>query len=157
MFIAPFEIVTFATKLSESEIFIKLSNYVEPRQWFEEFFIGIFQPRTKPYAGKVDAQGFAIKRNVRYHSPSLPHIEGKFERQGTGTKIVVTMRFQYSASIGLATFFLFFLYSAISYNDFTFLPIVAAFYFVSFIWFRLEVSRSKEDLEKYLEEDSSLG
>lgn len=156
MFIAPFERVTFVTKLSESEIFFKLSNYVEPRQWFEEFFIGIFQTHTKPYAGKVDAQGFAIKRNVRYHSPSLPHIEGKFERQDTGTKIIITMRFEYLAIIACTSFFLWFLYLAISYNDFTFLLIVAAFYLVLFIWFWIEVSRSKEDLQKYLEADSFL-
>jgi hypothetical protein len=153
MFIAPFERLTFVTELSESEIFF---NYVEPRQWFEEFYVGIFQPRTRPYAGNLNAQGFAIKRNVRYHSPSLPHIEGKFERQGTTTKIIITMRFEYLAIIACTSFFLWILYLAISYNEFTFLLIVAAYYLVLFIWFRLEVSRSKEDLQKYLEADSSL-
>jgi hypothetical protein len=156
MYLLPFERITFLTKLSESEIFNKLSNeYVEPYQ-FKYFYVAEFQPKIKPYVGTVDRQGFTIRRNVPYHSPSIPHIKGKFERNGESTKVIITMRFHYNASIGLASFFLFILYLAISSNDFTFLPIMAAFYFVFFIWFRLEVSKSKEDLQNYLEVDSSL-
>jgi hypothetical protein len=127
MYLLPFERITFLTKLSESEIFNKLSNeYVEPYQ-FKYFYVAEFQPKIKPYVGTVDAQGFTIRRNVAYHSPSLPHIKGRYKNQGVCTKVIITMRFHYNASIGLASFFLLISYFAIRYNDFTFLPIMAAF------------------------------
>ncbi len=85
----PYENITYRTKLPGYEVIKRLSENIEPREFF---FFG-FNHDRKTYQGNIEHNGFNISRVTVFRRNSFnPIIKGKLHEDNTGTTIEVKMR-----------------------------------------------------------------
>jgi hypothetical protein len=86
----PFEKFTLTTKLSATELHNRLSKNVGFNSAFSDLFYK--SGPEMPYFGKVEAENFKIRRNIRYRNSFLPVISGQVSSFAGKTTIDIKMR-----------------------------------------------------------------
>lgn len=88
IFWLPYLKFTIDSNLSKREIISRLVDSVsEPRRNGQ-----LWETRAKKFEGNLSESGFTIKRIIRYRNSFLPMINGKFQAQKNGTRILITIQ-----------------------------------------------------------------
>ena len=86
------------TPLPCDEVLRRLSEVVEPKQWFRFPFFG----KHRPYEGVVSANGFRISRVIDYRNSFLPMIDGRVSPDAHGTVVDVSLSLHPFTSVFMA-------------------------------------------------------
>ena len=93
---------TLITKLPAEEVFRRMSENIEPKQYFR--WTKWYQ--TSPaYEGKIWKDGFRINKITGRNRDKMPIINGHFFAEGNATKIAVQSRISYTVSLFLIILF----------------------------------------------------
>ena len=161
----PTENITYKTKLKDTEVINRLSDLVEPER---KFRLGLLSSgSTKPYEGQISGQTFDIKRIIRGRNSFLPIIKGIIQRDLNGTTITVKMRLHifvmfflciWCAVVGLGC--IAFLTKAFNNSKFDTTAIIPFgmllfAYVLTMVGFKSESNKSKKDLQKLFEAETT--
>jgi hypothetical protein len=150
----PFEYIVYRTDLSEQEVVIRLSSYIETKK--NHF---VFKNKSiKEYEGFINGKNFEINRIIKSRNSFLPQISGSIHQNNYQTQIKVEMKLHWSVMIFLILWCLFIFFSLIfierkivTFDSFIpFLMLIFA-YFLTMYGFKSESKKSKEDLKKIFE------
>ena len=161
----PIENLIYKTKLSEEELFKRLTNIIETESE-KKYRYGIFRVlSSKPYEGEIHNNSFDIRRNVGYRKAYLPRIIGHIDSDLDGININIKMRLQ-DLEIGFlfvwcSVFVLMFIFPLLEiiinseFNPHFFIPfgILLALYLMIMVRFKMEILKSKKDLKVLLKAD----
>ena len=149
MVFLPFENITYLSDLTESEVYSRLRNAVEPRS---------YRNYTKPYSGEVNDASFKIQRVIDYRNSFLPRIIGTIQANQSGTEVNVRMGLHPGVlvflflwcSFATVLFVIFVMNSIGNAGFFPFIPILFLLfgYAISTIGFQYESRKSIEELRK---------
>lgn len=159
----PFEKITYKTKLSEEEVFRRLSENIELGKNVDNSFLSYFKHsydvNNNYYEGDIDNNSFKVKRIIRYRNSSLPIIIGVLSKDYNSTTIFVIMRIHYLVMLFIIFWcsgILFGLFSMSRYliekSEFTFaifaFPVMLLFaYLITLLPFKYESRKSIKDLK----------
>jgi hypothetical protein len=96
MILLPYERFQIETSLSLIEAKKRIESIIVPPPPFGTRFINALDNMFKKsgadqFTGKIDDQGFQIRRIIYYRNSFLPVVKGKFEQGSAGTNVVVKM------------------------------------------------------------------
>ena len=87
----PFEKITLETKLTEEEVINRLSDFIEPDDFFR-FRMFSFNEPEKLYEGKINGKEFRMNRIVGGRRNVVPVVLGEIENDLDKTIINLTIR-----------------------------------------------------------------
>lgn len=150
----PFEHLIYQTNLSEKEVIVKLSDYMQTKRNRFKFNGN----PTKEYEGFINGNSFEINRIIKNRNSFLPQITGTIQRNNNETQIEVKMRLDWAVFGFLffwCSFVLFFLIMTLTQSEISTDILIPFFmllfaYLLTMLGFKIESKRSKKDLEKML-------
>ncbi|HWD87379.1 MAG TPA: hypothetical protein VG367_04575 [Mucilaginibacter sp.] len=147
MNVIPFERLVLNSELSETELTVRLNDYVEPFR----FSWNNFRKSSKLYVGRINEKEFGIRRIVRGRNSFVPYVHGRFGKKGNGTEIIITMRLHYMVMSLLLFFIGFLIFARIKYHEITPLMFILFIYLMTMYFFNEECNKAKSDLRDILE------
>ncbi len=155
----PYEKLLLKTPLTESQVEMRLKNFIEPKK-FRPGSILLYGSNSKPYEGAMKGTKFRIWRIIYMNNIFLPEIKGEFEYLPNETLIHVKMKLQDGVLVsscalilmGLSSFSILgveqlMAHGKISIKIFSILGVTLFVYFVIILGsFKAETIRSKRDL-----------
>ncbi|MCP4371761.1 MAG: hypothetical protein GY797_27130 [Deltaproteobacteria bacterium] len=146
--VVPFESYTIQTSLKPVTIQHRLTETVEPREQYSRYSKEYAAGAYKPYMGDIKENYFEVMRITRHQTIFQPVIKGEIQANKTGSLIRVKIfphPIAYALSLGVI------ILSIIILPDFfAVLAIIALCYVIIMGWFKLELTTSKEFIEKLL-------
>ena len=96
MILLPYEKFQIDTFLSPIEARKRIESIVVPTPSFGTRFVNSLNNMFKKsgadqFIGKIDDQGFRLRRLIYYRNSFLPVVKGRFQQGSAGTKVDVTM------------------------------------------------------------------
>jgi hypothetical protein len=95
----PHDSYEIQTSLTLDTVVDLLKQKVEPRKWLR------FSRSHQPFEGEVSGNGFTIHRIIHHVNSFLPIIQGTFEQNDNGIKILVRMRLHRFVSAFMCVWF----------------------------------------------------
>lgn len=151
----PFEHIIYKTDLSEQEVLVKLSGFIDKKK------IRIFRNNiTKEYEGTIDGNSFEITRIIKGRNSFQPQITGEIRENNYETQIEIKMRLHWSVFVFLTFVCSCMLFALISIffnaekiSAVSFMPLLMLFtvYIFTMFGFKIESAKSKKDLKRMLE------
>ena len=148
-----FDSFTFNTQLSSDEVFNRLTENIEPNNYFN-FFSMVTIQTEKPFEGKLEKGHFQIKRNIKYRNSFNPILSGWYKEIDSGTSVNLNLSVNWIVKI---VSFLMLVVSVYMFlmiqGDYKIIPIV----FIPILHFSIhtrysrELKRAKAVLSKILE------
>jgi hypothetical protein len=159
----PYESFVMRSNLKEDELIVRLKEIIIPTRTFRFHIIGI--KSSGKYEGQLNERTFQINRIISYRNSFLPQIIGEIEPQFNGSLIRIKMRLHlivlifisiWLGVVGLISASI--VVSSIlfgSFPGFAFVPLgMFVFgYLLTLLAFKVESSRSKQDLKKLFESE----
>ncbi len=148
-----FDSFTFNTHFSSDEVFKRLTENIEPNNYFNFFSMATIETE-KPFEGKLEQGHFQIKRNIKYRNSLNPILSGWYKQVDSGTSVYINFRVNWIVKFVsfLMLVICVFIFLSIQ-GDYKIIPLVfiAILHFLIHIGYSRELRRSKAVLTKILE------
>ena len=148
-----FDSFTFKSQLSSDEVFNRLTENIEPNNYFNFFSIVTIETE-KPFEGKIEKGHFQIKKNIKYRNSFNPILSGWFKEIDSGTIINLNLRVNWIVKIVSFLMLVVFVLMFLSIQgDYKIIPIVfiPILHFLIHIGYSRELKRAKAVMTKILE------